>query len=86
MAEPQVTNSFINPLPIGNCNHAQAQARGVRGLSANSGSYARYSTTRYGLVPFQDDSQATGGGAAARLPAAGVPAQAPSAVAINKKP
>ena len=39
----------------------------------------------WGFGVLQDDPQETGGGAAAGLPAGGVPAQALSAMAIGKK-
>jgi hypothetical protein len=85
MAEPQVTNSLHYP-PIGYYNQSEAQTMRLRGLTGDSGSNTGYLATRFGLDPLKDDSEATGGGAADRLPAGGVPAQALSPVAINKKP
>ncbi len=85
MAEPQVMKSILSH-PIGNNHDPQTQTRRVRGLTVDCGSNDGDSSTAYGPYALEDDPQTTGGGASDHLPAGGVPAQALSTVAINKKP
>ena len=84
MAEPQVSDTYHNS-PIGYRDHPQAQERRVRGLSSCSRSNVGYFLAGSGVDLFKDDSSQVGSGAADRLPAGGVPAQALSDMAIAKK-
>jgi hypothetical protein len=76
---------ILSPTSIGNNHHPQTKKRRVRGLSSFTRSYAGYFLNAYGLIAIKNDSQTTGGGAADRLPAGGVPAQALCTMALGQK-